>query len=278
MDSQTPRQGAPKGQPVTPERPDRTAWNQRTWRRAVYQATKLTPTQSYVLLYLADEHSTWTTGDNIYPSCATIGQNLRMSRQAATAHVRALVDAGWLVTVRPATKRAPACYRLGFGDHHPIPQTQPQVASHHGQTQAQVASDASPGCVETQPQVARTKSSNAVPNSLSRTTTPNTSPDQPTPTAEREGFNNFIQAYPHAQSRTGGGRVNAEGAYAAAIAAGVGHDAILEAVGGDPDCRGVWANVWLDELAGRRAVRACSWGPVSAPYVYADEDLGVAVG
>ena len=277
---------------------DTPAWNSRAFLRAATRATGITGSQRSLLIHLEVEYSSWTTGGDIRPSCATLARNLGITRQAVDRHMRALVAAGWLTTVRAATKNEPAHYRLSYGEHLPVDKTGPEgpvsgsldgppdVTTEPAQrhqtrasrrnslmppTQQFGASDATNCCVATQQFVARTLYLNSVKNSSSsaRPASDEPSPDQPQ-TKPDDDFYDFIESYPHPQSRHGTARRNAYDAYDAARTAGHEPHAIRAAADTDPECRTSWANAWLGELTARSA--GLSWpDPQADSYQFSDE-------
>lgn len=205
----------------TPE-PD--TWDGRHWRRAALRGTKITHAQRTVLLLLEEEFATWTTGGNIRPSCETIGRALGMKRQTVLGHLQALAGAGWLITTRPATKNAPAHYRLSYGEHAPVscnsrpdltsetPTSHPDLTSETPTSDVGNSDLADVGNSDTN----AVKSFNAVRNpvSLSPQDVGNRATDEP-PARERDddGFKELQKAWPNRRVRGGMAAENALEAY-----------------------------------------------------------------
>lgn len=243
----------------TPE-PD--TWDGRHWRRAALRGTKITHAQRTVLLLLEEEFATWTTGGNIRPSCETIGRALGMKRQTVLGHLQALAGAGWLITTRPATKNAPAHYRLSYGEHAPVscnsrpdltsetPTSHPDLTSETPTSDVGNSDLADVGNSDTN----AVKSFNAVRNpvSLSPQDVGNRATDEP-PARERDddGFKELQKAWPNRRVRGGMAAENALEAYRQLREHLTADDIMREFLSDRPNIDADdWLDAWLDDERG----------------------------
>lgn len=87
------------------------------WLDCVSLADSLTPRELRVLLRMS-RYADYRTGNSIRPSAARVATETGIARRhlmGAGGAISALVEKGWLVRVREATKSAPAHYRLSTG-------------------------------------------------------------------------------------------------------------------------------------------------------------------
>lgn len=108
------------------------------------RAARITPSsRKFVLgnmaLYAAD------SGDGIFPSLGTIGADCGVSRDQARRHVHALLDAGVLELVKPATQRRTPEYRINVTVLDALPRSAPEVASTQPLNAARGGADATSG-------------------------------------------------------------------------------------------------------------------------------------
>ena len=88
----------------------------RAWRVRVLRSD-LTGTQKATLLWIAEAYSDLETGGSIHPGNTCLAKDLGIGRSAASEHVAALVEAGWLIITgeHRYTGGKSREYRLGWG-------------------------------------------------------------------------------------------------------------------------------------------------------------------
>ena len=230
-------------------------WNSHAWRDAVATATDLTWAQKTMLLFVENRYSDWTTGENVRPSCATIGQMLGMSRQTVQGHITSIRKAGWLTLTRPATNREPAHYRLSYGAFLSFDET-PQTSGNPTSTDPTSGNPTSRGRETRRLDVGKpdTTSSETPPYTPSVfSSSSSNSPEPPEPKAEDdedEDFSTFIAAYPKSKGRRGDARAQAREAYAVARLE-YEPDEILDALRADhSNALAAWPDKWLTDHMG----------------------------
>ena len=117
------------------------AFDMQHWLDCVSLADSLTHRELRVLLRMS-RYADYSTGNSIWPSAARLADETGIARRhlvGAKGAIATLVEKGWLVRVKEATKRTPAHYRLAIGGHSIATEVTESVTS--GEVTKTVTSD-----------------------------------------------------------------------------------------------------------------------------------------